>query len=113
MSLLVEAQMKDRVFELARKRQRPEVRAERSSLFNVARRRLVRTLDDERRGRIVAIDLDRQVRILDPLIFNLAREPTERYARAHPAIRSQRAANSSALSRRRLEQLRARNHLID
>ncbi len=74
-SFLVEPQMQDRVFEFARNRQRPEVRADRVSLIDIARRLTLRTFDGERRGRIVAIDIDRQMRILNPSLCDIAREP--------------------------------------
>ncbi len=77
-SIFVETQMQDRVFEFARDRQRPEVHANRVSLIDIARRLTLRTLDSERCRRIAAIDIDRQVRVLNPSLCDIAREPAQR-----------------------------------
>src|ERR1700686_5410203 len=81
------------------------------SIFNVARRRILRTLNSERRSGIVAIDVDHQVRILNSPLFDVAREPAERYpTRLRRSICTRRKLERS--SRRRLDQLRAGNHLV-
>src|ERR1700686_1841052 len=81
------------------------------SIFNVARRRILRTLNSERRSGIVAIDVDHQVRILNSPLFDVAREPAERYpARSRRSICTCRKLERS--SRPPIDQLRAWNGLV-
>src|SRR5579862_740550 len=103
--------MQDGVFEFSRNRQRPEVRTGRVSIFDVAWRRVFWTLDKERSTGVFAIDIDRQMSILNSSLFNFASKPAERYpARRRRSIRTRGELERS--SRRRLQQLRARNDLV-
>jgi hypothetical protein len=76
----VRAQMKRRVVELTRHRQRPPAGAERQRLFNGPRHRISRCIDDQRRGAAISIESNVHVRVLNSIGLNITSNRRQRDA---------------------------------
>src|SRR5262245_22773823 len=103
--------MKDCIFEFACDRERPEVAA--LSAQGVERGlRIARTFDRERRSGVVAIEVDREVRVRNLSVSDVPLQRPERdpFCIARPIGASRQLA---CLALRSLDELRAWHHLID
>src|SRR5271166_4634733 len=104
--------MKDRVFEFARDRERPEIASGSERIIYIRGRRMLRSAHEEARRGILAIEIDLDVRIANARIVDAARERLQHHAAmTRRTIRAR--CDFSRLACRGFEELRAWYDLID